>query len=70
MSPAQDATQGFREDDLIPTAPRPVDEMWRELDAIGNPDLLPSAAPQFAEDGSAALLVKPVRSTGEGDRFP
>lgn len=34
VSPAQDATQGFREDDLIPTAPRPVDEMWRELDAI------------------------------------
>lgn len=34
VNPAQDATQGFREDDLIPTAPRPVDDMWRDLDAI------------------------------------
>jgi 3'-5' exoribonuclease len=29
--PARDAGEGFREDDCIPTSPRPADEMWREL---------------------------------------
>lgn len=28
-----DAGDGFREEDCIPVAPRPVDEMWRELEA-------------------------------------
>lgn len=31
--PSMDAADGFREEDCIPTAPRPVDEMWRELEA-------------------------------------
>jgi len=26
-----DATRGFREEDCIPTSPRPIDEMWQEL---------------------------------------
>ena len=29
--PERDAAEGFREDDCIPTSPRPADEMWREL---------------------------------------
>jgi 3'-5' exoribonuclease len=29
--PDRDAADGFREDDCIPTSPRPLDEMWREL---------------------------------------
>jgi 3'-5' exoribonuclease len=29
--PDRDAADGFREDDCIPTSPRPVDEMWQEL---------------------------------------
>jgi len=34
VNAAQDATQGFRDEDLIPSAPRPIDDMWRELHAI------------------------------------
>ena len=29
----RDALDGFREDDCIPCAPRPIEEMWRELEA-------------------------------------
>jgi 3'-5' exoribonuclease len=45
MTPAdsQDRREGFREDELIPVAPRPLDEMWAELEqtvaGIGNPHL-------------------------------
>jgi 3'-5' exoribonuclease len=28
---AKDAADGFREEDCIPSAPRPIDEMWQEL---------------------------------------
>jgi 3'-5' exoribonuclease len=34
VNPAQDASQGFREDELVPSAPRPIDEMWAELTGI------------------------------------
>ena len=34
VNPAQDVSQGFSEDDLVPSAPRPVDEMWHELQAL------------------------------------
>lgn len=34
VNPAQDAAQGFREDELIPAAPRPIEEMWRALEAL------------------------------------
>ena len=38
-----DSTRGFREEDCIPTSPRPLDEMWRELEAriasVQQPDL-------------------------------
>jgi 3'-5' exoribonuclease len=30
--PDRDAAEGFREEDCIPCAPRPLDEMWQELD--------------------------------------
>ncbi|HQX80882.1 MAG TPA: HD domain-containing protein, partial [Vicinamibacterales bacterium] len=29
----RDALDGFREEDCIPCAPRPIDDMWRELEA-------------------------------------
>jgi 3'-5' exoribonuclease len=29
----RDALEGFREEDCIPCAPRPIDDMWRELEA-------------------------------------
>jgi 3'-5' exoribonuclease len=30
----QDAAAGFREEDCLPTAPQPADEMWAELEAL------------------------------------
>jgi 3'-5' exoribonuclease len=41
VNPDQDRRDGFREEDCIPSAPRPIDEMWAELEsriaAAGNP---------------------------------
>lgn len=34
VHPEQDAAQGFREEDCIPSAPRPVADMWAELMAL------------------------------------
>lgn len=34
VHPEQDAPQGFREDELIPSAPRPIGDMWSELTAL------------------------------------
>lgn len=34
VNPEQDAAQGFREDECVPSAPRPVGDMWRELQAL------------------------------------
>ena len=34
VNPDQDTPQGFREEDCVLSAPRPVDEMWRELDEL------------------------------------
>lgn len=31
VNPAKDAADGFREEDCIPSSPRPLEEMWREL---------------------------------------
>jgi 3'-5' exoribonuclease len=31
VDPAHDRRDGFREEDCIPSAPRPIDEMWQEL---------------------------------------
>jgi 3'-5' exoribonuclease len=33
VNPEQDRLEGFREEDCIPSAPRPLDEMWAELEA-------------------------------------
>lgn len=41
VNPDQDRRDGFREEDCIPCAPRPIDEMWSELQeriaSVGNP---------------------------------
>jgi 3'-5' exoribonuclease len=34
VNPDQDRPQGFREEDCIRSAPRPIDEMWAELQAL------------------------------------
>lgn len=34
VNPEQDAAQGFREEDCIPSAPRPIGDMWTELLAL------------------------------------
>ena len=35
---AQDEAQGFREDDCVPSAPRPIGDMWAELGAMVDGD--------------------------------
>lgn len=41
VNPAQDRLQGFREEECVPSAPRPLDEMWaeltRHLDSVRDP---------------------------------
>ena len=32
--PEQDAAQGFREDECVPSAPRPIGDMWSELQGL------------------------------------
>jgi 3'-5' exoribonuclease len=34
VNPDQDRRDGFREDLCVPAAPRPIDEMWSELEAV------------------------------------
>lgn len=34
VDPLRDALDGFREEDCIPCAPRPIDEMWQELQGV------------------------------------
>ncbi len=34
VNPDQDRTAGFREEDCVPCAPRPVEEMWAELETV------------------------------------
>lgn len=34
VNPEQDASQGFREDECVPSAPRPIGDMWTELTAM------------------------------------
>jgi 3'-5' exoribonuclease len=33
VNPTQDRLEGFREEECVPSAPRPLDEMWAELEA-------------------------------------
>jgi 3'-5' exoribonuclease len=43
VNPTQDRALGFREEDCVPSAPRPIEEMWADLEAlvagISNPHL-------------------------------
>ncbi len=43
VNPVQDRALGFREEDCVPSAPRPIEEMWADLEAlvagISNPHL-------------------------------
>ena len=56
VNPDQDRAAGFREDDLIPVAPRPLDEMWRELEAH---------VAAVTDPGIRALLHRIVADHGE-----
>lgn len=60
---SQDRRDGFREDALLPSAPRPVDEMWAELQqvigAVGNPHLK-ALVEHVVVANEAALKVWPA----------
>jgi 3'-5' exoribonuclease len=53
--PGQDRREGFREDECILSAPRPIDEMWRELnarvEAVDDPHLKVLLARVLADHG-------------------
>jgi 3'-5' exoribonuclease len=60
---SQDRRDGFREDALVPSAPRPIDEMWQELQqvvsAVGNPHLKTLLA-RIVTDHETALRLWPA----------
>ena len=66
---SQDRRDGFREDALVPSAPRPIDEMWRELQqvvaAVGNtaPPGAADAHRRGARGHVAALAGRPRRAS-------
>jgi 3'-5' exoribonuclease len=57
INPAQDEAQGFREEDCIPSAPRPVGDMWAELtamvEAVAEPSLRVFLSRILADHGPA-----------------
>jgi 3'-5' exoribonuclease len=63
VNPPQDAKDGFREDECIQCAPRPVDEMWAELmariESVGDPALRALLA-QVAATHAERLRIWPA----------
>ena len=63
VNPDQDRLQGFREEDCILSAPRPIDEMWAELQehlrSIGN-DHIRVLLNRVVADNEAQLRVWPA----------
>jgi hypothetical protein len=57
VNPRRIAATGFREEDCIPSAPRPIDEMWSELEA---------GSPRSATRGFARLLGEMVAAAPTG----
>lgn len=60
VNPDQDRAVGFNEEDLIPVAPRPLDEMWRELEAH---------VASVTDPGIRALLTRLLADHGERFRI-
>ncbi len=63
VNPDQDRQLGFREEDCVPSAPRPVEEMWADLEAlvagVGDPPLQQLLRAVIARN-EAALRVWPA----------
>lgn len=63
---SQDRRDGFREDTLVPSAPRPIEEMWRELQqvvgAVANPHL-EALLTRIVSEHEAALRLWPAART-------
>jgi 3'-5' exoribonuclease len=66
VNPAKDAADGFREEDCIPSSPRPIDEMWQELTAhvasVRRPELRALLERVVAKHG-AKLKIWPAAVT-------
>jgi 3'-5' exoribonuclease len=66
VNPAKDAADGFREEDCIPSSPRPIDEMWQELTAhvagVRRPELRALLERILAKHG-AKLKIWPAAVT-------
>jgi 3'-5' exoribonuclease len=64
--PDQDRKDGFREEECVPASPRPLDEMWLELETlvagVGNP-FVRALLERIAADHKARLRVWPAAQT-------
>lgn len=63
---SQDRREGFREEALVPVSPRPLDEMWAELEQVvaglGNPHLR-ALAETIVEANAERLRIWPAART-------
>jgi RND superfamily putative drug exporter len=59
----------FRDGGLTEADRAAIEADRRKLESPEIPETLPAGESQASENGNAALIVKPVRSTGEGDGF-
>jgi len=64
--PDRDRADGFREEDCVPAAPRPLDEMWRDLTGlvagVGNP-FIRTLLERVAAGHEARLRIWPAAQT-------
>jgi len=66
VMPDQDRAAGFKEEECVPSAPRPVDQMWAELEAlvvrIGNP-FVRALVERIVRGNEAKLRIWPAAQT-------
>jgi len=66
VMPDQDRAAGFKEEECVPSAPRPIEEMWAELEArilgVGNP-FVRALVEQVVRENEAKMRVWPAAQT-------
>ncbi|MCX6537828.1 MAG: HD domain-containing protein [Acidobacteria bacterium] len=66
LMPDPDRAAGFKEEECVPSAPRPLDEMWTELEAtisrLGNP-FVRALVEWIVRDNEAKLRIWPAAQT-------
>ena len=66
VMPEQDRAAGFKEEECVPSAPRPIEEMWAELEAailgLGNP-FVRALVERIVGENEAQLRIWPAAQT-------